>query len=578
MQQDQIAPPQVAAVTEPLYPTQLRMPQPERLALSASLMAFLSACGGGGSDTASPAAVAPPTSTPSSTPSSTPISQAAAARFLLQAQMSASDVDIAAVQAQGYSAWLLAQMSAPISETGWDWLMRQGYNVEGAVFSSAPADYMAWNQLIASPDAVRKRLALAWTEIMVVSSNSMAIQYRSFAMAAYWDTLNASVLGTYRSLLENITLNLAMGSYLNTRGNLKENPATGAQPDENYAREVLQLFSIGLVELEANGQPKLVAGQPKETYSQTDITNLARVFTGYDYDLTGHVTFTNPLRVRNPMALNPAKHSNLQASFLRTTIPANTEGRVALKTALDTIADHPNVGPFIAKQLINRLVTSNPSPAYVQRVASVFNKPGARGDLRAVTAAVLLDDDARGEAALTVPTAGKLREPILRFVQWARSFNASSASDRWRIVDQSNSATQLGQSPLRSPSVFNFFRPGYIPPNTAMAAQQLTAPEFQIANESTVAAYVNFMTTVVRSGTADVKSIYATEMALAGDPAGLLKRLNLLLTANQLSTGSVALIVNAVTQMPNANNTDSQNRVYAAVLLVMACPEYLVQK
>ncbi len=543
------------------------------LALSVGLTAFLSACGGGSSDSESG------TGTPSPPPPGPSPTQTQAARFLLQAQMSASDVEVTAVQSQGYSAWLQTQMATPISETGWDWLIRKGYNTDAAVSAIVPADYMVWNQLIASPDALRKRLALAWSEIMVVSSNSMGIASRAFAMAAYWDVLNANVFGNYRTLLEDITLNLAMGVYLNTRGNQKENTTTGSQPDENYAREVMQLFSIGLYKLELNGLPKLDAGKPQESYAQSDITNLARVFTGYDYDNTASVGTTNPLRVRNPMTLNPSRHSTVDTVFLGVTI-SNADGKAALKAALDTIFNHPNVGPFIAKQLIMRLVTSNPSPAYVQRVASVFNNNGAggRGDLRAVTAAVLLDDEARSDAALSAPIGGKLREPIVRFAQWARSFNVASATGDWKIGDLSSSSDRLGQSPLRSPSVFNFFRPGYIPPNTALANQQLTAPEFQIANESTVAAYVNFMTNVVRSGFSDVQPNYTTELALASDPAALLAHLNLMLSANQVSAATLAVIQDAITRMPNANSTDQKNRVYTAVLLIMACPEYLVQK
>ncbi len=568
--------PEAPALDRPDRATAKPNPNPnpsrtESLALSASLMAFLSACGGGGGGVGD--------SAPPPGPPAAPVSQTSAARFLLQAQLSASDADIAAVQSQGYSAWLQTQMNTPVSTTGWDWLISKGYNTVVAVNTLAPADYMVWNQLIASPDALRKRFALAWSEIMVVSSNSMAIASRSFAMAAYWDLLNADVFGNYRKLLEDITLNLAMGVYLNTRGNQKENPATGSQPDENYAREVLQLFSIGLYNLELNGALKLEGGKPKESYVQSDITNLARVFTGYDYDITDDTGATNPQRVRNPMVLIPSRHSTVDTVFLGTTI-SNTDGKAALKTTLDIIFNHPNVGPFVSKQLIMRLVTSNPSPDYVGRVASVFNNNGfgVRGDLRAVTAAVLLDNEARGDAALTAAAGGKLREPIVRFAQWARSFNAASTTGDWKIGDLSSSSDRLGQSPLRSPSVFNFFRPGYVPPNTALANQQLAAPEFQIANESTVAAYVNFMVNVVRIGFADVQPKYETELALAGSPAALLARLNLLLSANQVSAATLAVIQDAITRMPNANATDQKNRVQAAVLLIMACPEYLVQK
>jgi uncharacterized protein (DUF1800 family) len=508
------------------------------------------------------------------------ISAAQAARFLLQAQFSASSAEVAAVQSQGYAGWLDQQFQAPSSLTGWDWLVSRGYNTDVFANSIAPADYMVWMQLVTSPDALRKRVALALSEIFVVSSLSMGISGRAFAMAAYWDLLVAHAFGNYRQLLEAVTLNPAMGVYLNTRGNQKEDARTGRQPDENYAREVMQLFTIGLVELNPDGTPKTNAsGQPIDTYDQATVTNIARVFTGWEFDTTG-ASVANPLQVRQPMRQNPARHSTLASSFLGATVPANTDGATALKTALDTLANHPNVGPFFCRQLIQRLVTSNPSPAYVGRVAAVFHNNGAgvRGDLRAVVRALLLDTEARSDTSMTQPGGGKLREPMLRFVQWARTFGATSASGDWKIGDLSDPATRLGQSPLRSPSVFNFFRPGYVPPNTALATAALVAPEFQITNESTVAGYVNYMQTVIRAGTADVTANYSTELALVNDVNALSDRLNLLLAAGQLSAATLATIRSAIGSIATASATGQANRVYAAVLLTMASPQYIVQK
>jgi uncharacterized protein (DUF1800 family) len=542
--------------------------------------AALAACGGGGAS--DPGASPPPPPAPPAGP--TP-ETAQAARFLLQAQFSASDAEIAAVQAQGYSAWLDAQLSVPSTITGWDWMMAQGYNTVAAVNSTTPCDHMIWKQLIGSSDAVRKRVALALSEFFVVSVSSLPINSRSFAMAQYWDVLSAGALGNFRALLEEITLNPAMGVYLNTRGNKKTN-GTGSAPDENYAREVLQLFSIGLYELNLDGTNKLDAkGLPIETYDQATVTSLANVFTGYNFDATGSTAITNPLQIKNRMVVTNSLHEYKAVTFLGKTIAANTEPLTALNQALDIIFNHTNVGPFLGKQLIQRLVTSNPSPAYVARVATVFNNNGngQRGDLKAVVKAILLDTEARDANKIAQPTWGKQSEPMLRFVQWARTFGGTSTTDQWVVGDLSDAATRLGQSPLRSGSVFNFFRPGYVPPNTALATQGLTAPEFQLTNESTVAGYLNFALNFIRNGVGAasggiVPPPYTAELALASDSVALVNRLNLLLCAGQLSAVSQATISTAVATINVTTATGPLTRVQAAVLLTMACPEYLVQK
>ena len=539
---------------------------------AASAAAVLAACGGGGDSAPAPGAPAAPPAVPTTT--------AEAARFLLQAQFASSDVDVAAVASQGYAAWLSAQFSAAASTTGWDYLIAKGYNVSGFENNSAIADNMIWAQLIESPDALRKRVALALSEIFVVSTTGIDVQSRAFAMAAWWDLLVANAFGNYRSLLEAVTLNPAMGVYLNTRGNQKEDAATGRQPDENYGREVMQLFTIGLYQLNDDGSVKTGGdGKPLETYDLATVTNIARTFTGWDFDKTGSTAITNPLQVRTPMALIASRHSTLAANFLGASVPANTEGRAALKITLDTLANHPNNGPFFGRQLIQRLVTSNPSAGYVSRVAAAFNNDGTgvRGNLKAVISAVLLDPEARAASGLTSSTWGKLREPMVRFVQWARSFKAVPAGV-WAVGDLSDTATRLGQSPLRSPSVFNFFRPGYVPQGAGFTANGLVAPELQIVNESTVAAWVNFMQGAVQNGFGGLVADYSTEMALAADPAVLMNRLNLLLAANQLSAATVSTIAAAITSINASTAAGQKTRVQAAVLLVLASPEYLAQK
>ncbi len=546
--------------------------------LSALMAATLAACGGGSDGTEAPGGGGAPTP---GTPSPDPVSAADAARFLQQAQFSSTEAEIAAVRAKGYAAWLDEQMDAPSHTSGWDWLISQGYRRDDIKFNGHYADHMMWHQLITAPDAVRKRVALAWSEIMVVSTSGIEGYWPSFAMAAYWDLLNQHAFGNYRALLEAITLNPAMGAYLNMRGSKKAD-ASGRQPDENYAREVMQLFSIGLHELNADGS--LRGGAPRETYGPEDVSNLARVFTGYNLDSPRRQHQTDPETVRRPMVLNPADHAPEPVSFLGRTVGAG-DGTARLKQALDILFNHHNVGPFIARQLIQRLVTSAPSAAYVGRVAAVFNNNGAgvRGDLRAVTRAVLLDPEARQDPARKGPDWGKLREPMIRFVQWARTFGASSADGRWIIWNLSDPSTALGQSPLRSPSVFNFFRPGYVPPGTALAARGQTAPEFQITNENSVAGYLNFMQGVIAWGYGSEASRirvadYPREMALVDDPPALIERLNLLLAAGQLSPATMATIRDAIATIAPGSDWGRKQRLWSAILLVMASPDYLVQK
>jgi uncharacterized protein (DUF1800 family) len=319
---------------------------------------------------------------------------------------------------------------------------------------------MIWNQLLAQPDETRQRAAFALSQFFVVSLNPIDGYWPPYIMAGWWDVLTRNAFGNFRTLLEEATLNAGMGMYLNTKGNLKEDAATGRQPDENYAREIMQLFTIGLYELEPDGSLRRdAAGKPIETYGQADVTNLSRVFTGYDHDYSRvkktNVAWQNYPVVStefcsDPMVLDADKHSKLAVDFLGTHIPAGTPGPEALRIALDRLFAHPNVGPFFGHQMIQRLVTSNPSPAYVRRVAAAFddNGEGVRGDLKSVWRAVLTDPEALAER--DDPMGGKLREPVARYVGWARSVGIKSETGKWEIYDTSRSDTGLGQGPLRS--------------------------------------------------------------------------------------------------------------------------------
>lgn len=525
-----------------------------------------------------------------------PISDEQAARFLLRAQFSARPQDIGALQSVGYHAWLDQQFAAPRGQKGYDWLDSQGHNAvtaDAEYFNPTAGDFMIWNQLLGQPGEMRLRSTFALSQFFVISLNPIDGFWPPYITASWWDMLADGAFGNFRDLLERVTLNAGMGMYLNTKGNLKADEKTGRQPDENYAREIMQLFTIGLLELNPDGTEKRGSdGNPIETYVQNDVTNLARVFTGYDHDMRRvkrqTVSWQNYPVISaeftvDPMICDQGGHSQEQVTFLGCTIPAKTPPADALKLALDHLFAHPNVGPFFGRQMIQRLVTSNPIPAYVGRVAAAFddNGDGVRGDLKAVWRAVLTDPEALAPPDPADPLAGKLREPVLRFVSWARTVGVTSETGAFEFHNTARADEGLGQSPLRSPSVFNFYRPGYVPPQTAIARGGKVAPEFQIANETSLAGYINFLQWAIRWGYNDVKPSYEELLPIAHDPATLVPWLNLHLAANQLSSDSCALIEHALGEWPTAPDSPREqklDRLAGACLLVLSAPEYLVQK
>jgi uncharacterized protein (DUF1800 family) len=541
-------------------------PDASLTALAAVTAASLAACGGGGGG-GTPQAGVPG--------GATLLAAGEAARFLAQATPGASRNDITALQQQGYAAWLDAQFALPRGTGHFDWLLAHGYAEETFRNNTQGLEPSIWRRLIASEDALRQRVTLALSELLVVSVLGVNTFYRQFAIANYLDILEANAFGNYRTLLGEVSLSTAMGYYLTYRGNAKAN-AKGAQPDENYARELMQLFTIGLVQLNMDGTPK--AGAP-ETYGPEDVSGLARIFTGWDLDTSGFTSPFPPDVHRRPMAQVGTRYETGAKSFLGVSVPANATAQASLATALDTLFNHPNCPPFVCKQLIQRLVTSNPSPGYVQRVATVFanNGSGVRGDLKAVVRAILLDGEARAAPAAT-GASGKLREPVLRFLNWARGFGASSPTDAWAIGDLSDPATRLGQSPLRSASVFNFFRPGYVP-GTPFAQAGLVGPEFQITTETSVAGYLNYMQSAIAgSSIGDVRAEYGPLLAIAADSQALLAEINLVLAANQLSAATLATLKSALDTINASTDTGKRNRVHAALLLVLAAPEYIALK
>ncbi|WP_375289403.1 DUF1800 family protein [Qipengyuania sp.] len=569
---------------------------------AAGLALAVAACGGGGGASAGSGTDAPIAGATARKPTS----DAEAARFLLQTGIAASSRELESLRSEGYEPWLNRQMASP-GVSAVRWLESNSFTAidDNRYYDMKdPGDHMAWFQLMDASGEVRIRAALALSEMFVVSLNGVDFRWKSQAMARYWDILSEDAFGNFRTLLEKITLNPAMGTWLNTLGN-RAADGKGRQADENYAREVMQLFTIGLYELNNDGSPRLdSSGQPIETYGNSDVQELAKAFTGYDFDWTGTTevpapggsgTVSTVDYALKPMTADPAKwrkprtsgyHSAEAKFFLGATIPAGTGPAESLRVALDTLFNHKNVGPFVARQLIQRLVTSNPAPGYVRRVASVFdnNGKGVRGDLAAVFRAIWLDDEALAGANASSNSFGKLREPILRLAQAARTFGGSSASGKWTIRNTSDPSSRLSQSPLRSPSVFNFFRPGYVPANSNVAANAMVAPELQLVDESSAPAYVNFMQRVLEGtewATRDLSLSFTDELALAHDSTALLDRLDLLLTAKQLSETSRSIILGALNAKSIAQTGDEKTKlrqVRTAVLLVMAAPEYLVQR
>ena len=549
---------------------------PPLAALGLSGTALLAACGGGGG-TSTTAAITPDNSLANN------LALTDAARFLRQASWGGTSNEIKDLAASGQQGWLNAQFNAPQGQSLTRWLIEKGFN-DASVSSNVNGDggwvQSIWWKLFSASDLFRQRAALTLSELFVVSHLGLPFSWRNFAIANYWEILEANALGNFRTLLENVTLSSAMGTYLNMKGNQKYDAKTGRSPDENYAREVMQLFTIGLYQLNIDGTPQLDAqGKPIESYDNADIQGLARVFTGWNTatgtDATGELA-NAAYRHGLPMVLTASLHSPEEKKFLGVSIPAGTAGIESLRIALDTLFQHNNTAPFIAKQLIQRLVTSNPSPAYVARVAKIFvnNGKGVRGDMKAVWTAILMDTDAR----LANPPAsfGKLSEPMVRLLQWGHSFRATSTDGAWTL-GYTDAETSLGQMPMRSPSVFNFFRPGYVPPNTQAAAQNLVAPEFQILTEPTVVGYINYMAGTVNNAR-NIKADYSTEKALATDPTALVAHLNLCLASGALTSTSQSLIVNAITSISAATETGLLNRIYAAVLMVMSSTDYLIQR
>jgi uncharacterized protein (DUF1800 family) len=528
---------------------------------SLCVAALLTACGGGGGAAGgggSSGGTPPPA-----------IARAEAATFLRQASFGPTRADIDRVIASGYAAWIDQQLTQPAS------LQAPALRALGRAPTQEDRLDLWFRHAVQGPDQLRLRVAFALSQILVVSERSALNQF-PIALAVYYDILNQNAFGNFRELLEQVTLSPAMGVYLSHLGNQRPNVALNIRPDENYAREVMQLFTIGLVELESDGRIRRDAqGQPIPTYDQTAIENFARVFTGWMF--AGSASFAQPsFNFNDPMQPFEAFHDAGAKTLLRgTSLPANQSARADLEAALDNLFQHPNVGPFIARQLIQRLTSSNPSPAYVARVAASFNDNGrgVRGDLGAVVRTILLDDAARRPAA---DAPGKLTEPLLRLTALWRGFDGRSASGRYRL---NNADVLVGQGPLRSPSVFNFYRPDYAPPGE-MRAAGLVAPEMEIANEASLA----YMATLLAFGTFaanananpapdDIVIDTREEELLAGNAAQLVDRV-----ADELAGGAISATLRneAISMVERLPASAAAARVAEAIHAVVTAPEYVV--
>lgn len=510
-----------------------------------------------------------------------------AARFLTQATFGMRSVaDISSLKTRGYEAWLAEQFASPAAS-------HVGYVNARKAAGDKPDEERAyeavWQQWLFESGQLRARMSFALSEIFVISN--IAPDLDTYAMASYMDVLNRNAFGNYRQLLEEVTLHPAMGYYLNLIGSKKADVAKGTHPNENYAREVMQLFSLGLYKLNPNGTRVLDgSGNPLPTYDNAMVGAMAAAFSGWSFagNDTSNAQLFDPAKENwiDPLIPWEVHHdTNPKLIFDGITLPAGQSARQDMKLALDAIFNHPNVGPFVGRQLIQRFVTSNPSPAYIGRVSAAFNNNGAgvRGDLKAVLRAVLLDPEARDLARTAEAGWGKQREPVIRFANFLRAFNAASPSGRNRIWYLDSADEGLNQSPLLAPSVFNFFSPNYRQPGP-LAAANLVAPEFQITTETSMVGGLNFFARLVRNGyygnDGTRLTLNLAELsALASQPADLADRLNLLFFAGNMSAGLRTRLITAIAALPQPKTGGGvTDRVKAALILVAMSPEYVIQK
>jgi uncharacterized protein (DUF1800 family) len=532
--------------------------------------------------TPTPIPTATPTPTPSPTPTPTPTpppTSAEAARFLTQSSFGPNASSIARVQAVGFSGYLNQQFATSATATvpltdALISILPAGTNPSYPQFQEA-----WWSTIVRGSDQLRQRVAFALSEIMVISANGSGMFDHPEAMATYWDVLTRDAFGNFRQLIEDVTLNPGMGDYLDMVHNDKPNPRRNTEPNENYARELMQLFTIGLYKLNPDGSRQLDGfSQPIPTYDQDVVEGYAHVFTGWYWAQTGTPTwsYVDP-NYRQPMMAFADHHDTGAKTILSgVTLPAGQTQAQDLQMGLDAIFNHPNVGPFVGKQLIQKLVTSNPSPAYVSRVAAAFadNGLGVRGDMKAILSAIFLDPEAR--TATSDSGFGHEREPLVRLANVFRAFNVSASSGRF-IVNNANFS--FSQAPLYAPSVFNFFSP-FWSQTGAIENAGLVAPEFQITTDTTVITSANkIRSAVYQQPNVNNPDLLVLDLSmqtqLASNPAMLVDSLNTLLMSGQMSAGMRNIVINAVNQIPAASALE---RAQTAVHLIVTSPEFVIEK
>ncbi len=533
-----------------------------------------------------------------------PLSDAQAARFLTQATFGATLPEIRRLRAMGYNAWLNEQFALPLNlhKPYLDAQAAAGLNV----YQNSRQEAW-WDRAMRSPDQLRQRVAFALSEILVVSDRSGAIEGAPFGMAHYYDVLQQEAFGNYRELLERVTLHPVMGHYLSMFKNRKPDAAANIRPDENYAREIMQLFSIGLVQLGPDGVPATQGGAPIPAYGQDQIRGFAHVFTGWnwancprtdggqwwEWEWCPSGPESNPgigwlLPLQEWEQYHAVDGSKTLLNYPGVTLaggvlPAGGTARGNLETALDNVFRHPNVGPFLARRLIQRLVSSNPSPAYVGRVAAVFanNGQGVRGDLAATVRAILMDSEAR-----TLPTLashrGKLREPLLRQTHLWRMLNAYADNGRYQ---EWNAEFNFGQAALRAPTVFNFFLPDFRPTGE-LSTLGLDAPEFQITTDPQIASSATALG--ARTYWAWRGNEWQTEEDVVVDlqpfqplamasPTALVDLFDLLLMNRTMSQAMFDILVNHIASL-DPSQDQGRERVMDTVWLIQTSPEYAIER
>jgi len=539
--------------------------------IAASMMLALSACGGSSGDAAQPSQPPPP--------SPPQMTTAEAFQFLNQATFGATEAEAQRVIDMGFDAWVDDQFNKP-SSLQLPYLRSLPRPMLIGQLQSDRVDIWFRN-VMNEEDQLRQRVAFALSEILVVSQVGSLVN-APYSLGDFYDQLSLHAFGNYRDLMEVVSLHPAMGVYLSMLGNEKPNPASNIRPDENYARELMQLFTIGLIELNRDGSPRLDAqDQEMPTYDQAIIEGFAHVNTGWNYAGAPAFEFAqrNDFNQTVPMELYADFHDTGAKSILNGfTIPAGQTGEQDLAMALDNIFNHPNVGPFLSYRLIQRLVTSNPSPGYIERVAAVFddNGTGVRGDLGAVVKAILLDAEARPDMPMDID--GKLKEPLLRLTQLWRAYDAQSQSGAFPLIA---SSVIFGQGPLQSPSVFNFFSPFYAPAGE-IRNSGMVAPELEIATEyqnTFVATYFFLITFAWNSENPNLApdNVFIDineEVAVADNTDALID-----LVAAKLLAGNIsATLRTEVTGMVDRIDTaEATYRAAEAIFLIVSSPEFAYQ-